>query len=97
VWVLPNADKRPPSLKYIRLAAYLAGQPADLERLEMSVREIEDLVGGSLPASARFPSWWRNDRRRPHSRAWLLAGWRVESVGEGSSITFCRDLVEGAL
>jgi hypothetical protein len=68
------------SLKYIRLAAYLAGQPRTVDRLTMTLEEIEDIVGADLPASARFPSWWRNDDRKMHSRAWLTAGWEVEEM-----------------
>jgi hypothetical protein len=68
------------SLKYIRLAAYLAGQPPTLNRLTLSLSEIEALVGIGLPENARFPSWWRNDNRRMHSRAWMVAGWWVEDM-----------------
>ena len=68
------------SLKYIRLAAYLADQPSSADRLEMTLAEIEELIGEKLPANARFPSWWRNDERRMHARAWLTAGWVVEEV-----------------
>lgn len=46
----------------------------------MTFEEIERLVGTTLPHGARFPSWWRNDAHRAHSRAWLSAGWRVEDV-----------------
>ncbi len=63
------------SLKYIRLAAFLAGQSPDVDRITMSFPDIERVVGEGLPSSARFPSWWRNDDRRMHSRAWLTAGW----------------------
>lgn len=66
------------SLKYIRLAAFLAGQPDEVDRILMSVAEVEDIVGAPLPSGARFPSWWRNDEHRVHSRAWLSAGWRVD-------------------
>jgi hypothetical protein len=68
------------SLSYIRLAAWLAGQPAELTSIEMSLEEIEDLLGRTLPDGARWPSWWRNDQRRLHSRAWLLAGWEIAEV-----------------
>jgi hypothetical protein len=79
------------SLKYIRLAAYLAGQPASVDRVEMSLSDVEDLVGETLPANARFPSWWRNDYGKMHSRAWLTAGWEVIEVnGEEEKITFAR-------
>lgn len=79
------------SLKYIRLAAFLAGQPPDVERVEMSLPEVEDLVGETLPGNSRFPSWWRNDERRMHSRAWLTAGWEVvEMSGDESRVVFAR-------
>lgn len=68
------------SLKYIRLAAHLANQPSDVDRLVMSVPEIEGIVGEELPRMSRFPSWWRNDERHAHSRAWLTAGWCVDEI-----------------
>jgi hypothetical protein len=79
------------SLKYIRLAAHLAGQGPEVRRLTMSVPDIEKVVGEELPASSRFPSWWRNDRRRMHSRAWLTAGWEVEGMtGSPPEVVFVR-------
>ncbi|MGH2734713.1 MAG: DUF7662 domain-containing protein [Actinomycetota bacterium] len=85
-------DKHPRrSLKYIRLAAFLAGQPAAVVRLEMSVGEIEQVIGEDLPPNARFPSWWRNDDRRMHSRAWLTAGWTVDQMsGAEERVVFAR-------
>jgi hypothetical protein len=62
------------------LAAHLAKQPNDVDRLVMTVAEIEEIVGDELPRMSRFPSWWRNDERRAHSRAWLTAGWRVDQI-----------------
>ena len=80
------------SLKYIRLAAFLAGQPGGVDRLVMSLPEIEEVVGERLPPNARFPSWWRNDEKRMHSRAWLTAGWRVGAmIGERSQVEFVRE------
>jgi hypothetical protein len=79
------------SLKYIRLAAFLAGRPPAEDRVEMSLGEIEDLVGETLPANAKFPSWWRNDDRRMHARAWLTAGWEVvEMKGDDPKVVFSR-------
>lgn len=80
------------SLKYIRLAAFLAGQPGTVERIVMTLPEIEEVVGERLPPNARFPSWWRNDEKRMHSRAWLTAGWRVGAmIGERSQVEFVRE------
>lgn len=80
------------SLKYIRLAAHLANQPPDIAKLVMTVEEIEDIVGEELPRMARFPSWWRNDERRAHSRAWLTAGWKVDQIFRSDSeVVFIRE------
>lgn len=79
------------SLRYIRLAAYLAGQPTATERLILSTEDIESVVGDTLPPGARFPSWWRNDHKKMHSRAWLAAGWEVVEMRPGESkVVFLR-------
>lgn len=57
----------------------------------MSVGDVEEVVGETLPPNARFPSWWRNDVRRMHARAWLSAGWEVvEMIGQESKVVFAR-------
>ncbi len=79
------------SLKYIRLAAFLAGQPPDATRIVLTLPQIEEVVGETLPYNARFPSWWRNDERKMHSRAWLTAGWRVgQMAGDRGEVEFVR-------
>lgn len=79
------------SLKYIRLAAFLAGQPSERERIVLTLPAIEEIVGETLPHNARFPSWWRNDQRKMHSRAWLTAGWKVgQMAGERAEVEFLR-------
>ena len=77
------------SLRYIRLAAWLADQPQDLDRITLSREQIEELIGESLPPVARFPSWWRNDTRKAHSRAWMTAGWQVETL-DREEVVFIR-------
>ena len=57
----------------------------------MTLPEIEEVVGAPLPSNARFPSWWRNDEHRMHSRAWLTAGWKVGDVRGNDRVTFVRD------
>ncbi len=85
-----KAERR--SLKYIRLAAFLASQPGAVDTIEMTLPEIEEVVGQRLPPGAKFPSWWRNDEKRMHSRAWLTAGWRVGRMGrDGASVEFVRE------
>ena len=78
------------SLIYIRLAAYLAAQPPEVDRLELTLPELEEIVGERLPDTARMPSWWRNDERRMHSRAWMTAGWKARRP-EAGHVEFVRD------
>ena len=47
----PNGQSQRRSLKYIRLAAFLAGQPTGVDRVEMTLPEVEELVGETLPAA----------------------------------------------
>lgn len=68
------------SLVYIRLAAYFAGIPSSITRTVLSVDEIEALIGQSLPLGCRSVTWWKNDTKRMHSRAWMAAGWEVVEV-----------------
>jgi hypothetical protein len=45
--------------------------------------EIEQLLGRTLPKSARlYRPWWANDARGSHTHAlaWLLAGWETSRV-----------------
>jgi hypothetical protein len=91
VVAVTGRTKQRRSLKYIRLAAYLASQPATASELRLTLGEIEELVDEVLPPKARFPSWWRNDGRRMHARAWLTAGWVVtEMVAQDAIVRFER-------
>jgi hypothetical protein len=78
------------SLRYIRLAAWFASRPPEVDRVELTLADIEELIGETLPPVARFPSWWRNDDRRTHSRAWLTAGWEVSDMRSSSSTVVFR-------
>lgn len=79
------------SLSYIRLAAHLARQPDAVEQIVLSIDDVAAIIGKPLPSNAEFPSWWRNDDRRMHSRAWLTAGWEVvEMRGARREIVFRR-------
>ena len=88
--IKPDVQERR-SLRYIRLAAHFAAQPSEVDRVELTIPEIEALVDKDLPQDARQPSWWRNDERRMHSRAWMTAGWRVSSMDPATgTVVFVR-------
>src|SRR5262245_24400537 len=59
----------------------------------MTFREIESVIGGRLPASARkHRPWWANDARgHAHADAWLGEGWRTEEVDmQDEKLVFVR-------
>src|SRR5271165_1399973 len=51
-------------------------------RIPMTFREVELVIGRKLPASAfRHRPWWANEERgHSHAKAWLGAGYRTEQV-----------------
>jgi hypothetical protein len=78
--------------KYQALSDYLARQ--DAAEIPMTFGEIEDMLGFTLPASARqFPAWWANQAGGGHSQcqAWLAKGWRTRGVDlAGERLIFAR-------
>ena len=73
------------------MAAYFAGLPGDETEVRLTISEIEEMVGQPLPTNARFPSWWRNDEHKMHSRAWLTAGWQVDHMDvDTAEVVFTR-------
>jgi hypothetical protein len=82
--------------KYAALGDYLSRQKAGL--LQMSFADIERIIGGSLPASQRYPAWWSNNpMNNTMTRVWLDAGFQTEQVDiVGRRLTFRRISGEGA-
>lgn len=60
--------------------------------VHLTFAELEQLLGRSLPASARrHRPWWGNHEGSPQARTWLGAGWRVSAVDlAGEQVTFDR-------
>ena len=78
-------------MKYDPLRRYLRQQTRS--RVPMTFQEIESVIGGRLPASARrHRPWWANDARgHAHADAWLGEGYRTEEVDmEGEKLVFVR-------
>jgi hypothetical protein len=67
--------------KYDRLRGYLNVRSGPVL---VTFKEIEKILGGPLPASARkHRAWWANeagDSRHVQSRAWLGCGRKVVNV-----------------
>jgi len=83
----------PGDSRYARLAIWLQGLPARRDRVELTFKEIEEIVGSELPSSARrHSSWWANDSvSHAQSREWLDAGWRKAQINMAEQrVTFVR-------
>jgi hypothetical protein len=78
-------------VKYDPLRLYLRQQTQS--RVPITFRQIESVIGGRLPASARkHRPWWANDARgHAHADAWLGEGYRTEEVDmDGEKLVFVR-------
>ena len=75
--------------EYGPVREYLAGTAGS--RVRMTFAAVEGLVG-RLPESAyRHRAWWGNNDGPAEARAWLDAGWRVESVDQAvGEVVFTR-------
>lgn len=79
---------------YAPLALYLQNQPFEVDRLQTTFEEIENILKTKLPDSARqHRSWWANDSvGHVQSQQWLAAGWRVAGINMAEeNITFSRN------
>lgn len=75
--------------KYGPLREHLSGAVGT--RVRVTFTAVEDLVG-RLPESAyRHRAWWGNNDATAAAKAWLDAGWRVESVNQAAGeVVFTR-------
>lgn len=76
---------------YEPLRAYLDQDKGTV--VTLSFKDIERIVGRSLPASARnHRAWWANARTHTHARTWMDTGWKVDSVNlTAQRVTFRQD------
>ncbi len=70
--------------KYDALRDYLARLPRGQNRVTLSFKQIEDVLGAPLPPSAhRYEDWWQGSTRWSKVvtvRAWEQAGWVVDDL-----------------
>jgi hypothetical protein len=83
--------------KYFPLQEFL--QNSDKTTVTLTFQEIERILHASLPHSAsNHSAWWANDTtQHPHAKAWLEAGWQVESPTEAirqHQVTFFKQTKE---
>ena len=83
----------PQDSRYTPLADWLQSQPGKIDTVALTFNQIEEIIGGDLPTSARnHRAWWANDAAgHVQARLWLDVGWRSTYVNmtEGR-VTFTR-------
>jgi hypothetical protein len=78
---------------YAPLATFLTSQPATTTTVTLTLDEIAQLLGHTLPAGAWARGWWQRPRESGRLRPWVAAGWRVTRVAMrqvAPTITFAR-------
>ena len=87
----PKESLRKGWSKYARLRQHLSERP-EFE-FEMTIDEIETLLGKPLPPSAVDHTWWENGKeeryRSAQAKAWMGAGCRA--FFRGGTVLFSRD------
>jgi hypothetical protein len=83
--------------KYDPLRHFLENATPDVSEITLSFRQIEQILGDTLPYSARHSrTWWGNELRSgTHIQApsWLDAGWQVDTVDRAREwVRFRRSL-----
>lgn len=79
--------------RYAPLAIWLQRVPPSQDRVTLSFEQVETIIGGELPSSARrHNAWWANDSvGHSWSREWLEAGWRKAQISMSEErVTFAR-------
>lgn len=74
--------------KYLPLSEHLSRHAGDEWRA--SFADIEKVLGAPLPKAAQQNAWWAGEVEKPHHRAWLDHGWRVEAVDKAAGVVIFR-------
>ena len=83
--------------KYEPLETYLLNLPVSVNEVSLTFKQVEDVIGATLPISARtYREWWSNEGDttcHSQARAWANAGFVVDSVhqdGDNARVQFRR-------
>jgi hypothetical protein len=83
----------PEDSRYAPLALWLQSCPSKDDRVSLTFEQVEQIIGGDLPESARtHRAWWANDSvAHVQSKQWLEVGWRVAQTSMAEErVTFAR-------
>ena len=77
--------------RYAQLTPFLLSKPE--AQISLSFDELDKIVPGGLPASAKqYPAWWANNAAsQPHAKVWLDAGRRATPDFKSKQAVFTLD------
>lgn len=80
------------SPKYRKLAEYLLA--TNEMRVTLSYSQIEEILGFTLPDTARNfkPSFWANTRTHSYASSWMGVGYKTQIDAESDKVTFVKNL-----
>lgn len=82
--------------KYSPLQEFLINLPSSKNSINLSFREVEEILEFRLPQSAhKYNAWWANDKTSTsrHSESWLSAKFEVKLIRQnmtGGEVRFER-------
>jgi hypothetical protein len=86
--------KQPEFTKYLPLEEWFRMRPASSKRIELTFRQVEEILREPLPRSAlRLKTWWTNEwpKVQSHRTAWLNNGWKVTEFDQQAGwVKFAR-------
>ena len=87
--------------KYDPLRDYLSNLPNYDSEIQLTFKQIEDIIGTDLSGPERsayhLRQWWQNSyspkRKHVQAIAWHSARWKVKGVDlQLQKVTFCREV-----
>lgn len=80
------------SPKYRKLAEHLL--TTNEMRVTLSYSQIEEILGFTLPDTARNfkPSFWANTRTHSYASSWMGVGYKAQIDAKSDKVTFVKNL-----
>lgn len=81
------------SAKYRGLAEYLLS--SNETRVTLSYSQIEEILGFSLPDTARKfkQSYWANTETHSYASSWMAVGYKTRVDVDSDTVTFVKNLI----
>lgn len=82
--------------RFAALAIRLQDLPLERNRVQLTFKQIEEIINNELPIAARqHPSWWTKESSDDYpSRQWLDVGWQVSLIDVVKEVVIFTRIIE---